>query len=100
MKTRANQCEGRARGEGRFGGMNAHQCTRKGMAERDGHFFCKSHDPVSRKEREEAKEQEWKRHWDAVLLADRTKQAVFNVCAGVSLEKLEELGVGWLAAHL
>lgn len=72
-----------------------HRCKLKAVVERDGSLFCKIHDPVAVKARNDAKEAQWKRESDA-------RQAVhrLNAAAPELLEVLKaviaEADGGWL----
>jgi len=42
-----------------------HPCTRTASVIRNGKPYCKTHDPVARKEKEEKRTAEWNKKWDA-----------------------------------
>jgi hypothetical protein len=46
-----NQCVERIIPREAFGGFHPHQCSRKGVVEQDGKWYCTQHDPVRVKER-------------------------------------------------
>lgn len=44
----------------RYGSFHGYSCTRKASVERDGKFYCKTHDPEERKKREEKSLEQYK----------------------------------------
>ncbi len=42
-----------------YTGYCSHKCQRAGTVERDGAFYCKQHDPVRIKEKDELKNKKW-----------------------------------------
>ena len=55
MRTYLHRCrEMHVSGEGKWGAFSSHRCEREGSIERDGKWYCKTHDPVAIKEKQEA----------------------------------------------
>lgn len=70
-------------------GVGFHQCGRKGIIERDGMLWCKTHDPeavAARRAKQEArwaKEQaEWKRNWAIERLRAKSYEAIKQIAEG------------------
>ena len=80
--------------------FTSHPCTRTATVERKGKPYCTQHDPervaIERAKKVRISEERWQRekrfHERAALCQ------VF--CEGVSTEKLQELGEGWLTKNL
>lgn len=68
------------------------QCSRNATVERNGQHWCWQHDPlrIADIERKNSKK------WAAQLEHDRWVYAAQDVCEGVSLETLKQLGKGKL----
>lgn len=63
---RPNQCCESVMGDGPWGSLHRHQCKRTtNLVERDGNLYCKQHDPVEVKKREEARSARWDAKWKA-----------------------------------
>jgi hypothetical protein len=60
------------------GGYIGHPCPNQGKVERDGHWYCKKHDPVEVKKRDDARNAKWKAEWDAKRAARDHQQAIRN----------------------
>lgn len=61
-----------------FDGWHHHPCSRKGVIERDGKWYCKQHDPEAVKARRAASDAKWNREWAitrarGVLMDAKTK---------------------------
>lgn len=41
-----------------------HQCSRAGVIERDGNWYCKQHDPIAVKAKQEQRNADWQAKWD------------------------------------
>ena len=46
-----------------YANYSRHPCSRKGVVEREGKFYCKQHDPVRIKTREERRNRKWNQEW-------------------------------------
>jgi hypothetical protein len=51
-----------------------HQCTRVGSIERDGKFYCKQHDPVAVKQKQDARFKAWSEKYDSGRSAASERQ--------------------------
>ena len=85
------RCSREVPGEGRWGVFHMHQCTRKATVERNGKPFCKTHDPVAIKERDDARHREWQEKWDRERAASERKSAAIAFCEGVETETIRAL---------
>lgn len=49
------KCTESVSGSGRWGALYGHRCRNAATVERDGKGYCKTHDPVTRRERQDTK---------------------------------------------
>ena len=68
-KPRAGYCE-----EEVMSGWQVYQCNRKAVIERDGHRYCKQHDPEAVKARRAVSNARYQATWDAQARASKIKQ--------------------------
>lgn len=94
------RCCGRVPGEGKWGSFHMTQCKKNATVERDGKHYCKTHDPVARKERQDKSYEACRDKIKRQVAREDFKSRAASLCEGVSVEKLKELGEGWLAHHL
>ena len=45
------------------GSFYGHQCTNKGIIDRDGVLFCRTHDPVAVEEKRAKRNEKWEAQW-------------------------------------
>lgn len=75
-------------------------CGKRAKVERNGNWFCGTHDPVARKEKQDSRTAAWNAKFDRDREIWKFQKAAMALCEGVPTERLEELGAGWLMAHL
>ena len=58
-------------------------CKRIGKVERDGKWYCVQHDPVSVKEKQDAKNKQWQVEWEErqVRLLEQQKELAYQQAA-------------------
>jgi len=61
-----------------------HQCSRRGVIERDGKRYCKQHDPMRKKAAEDKRKAAWKAASDASQKAYDRRVACEAACEGVA----------------
>lgn len=70
-------------------GVSFHACTRTATVQRDGKWYCKQHDPESRKVKEAARQAKWDAESRKQDEIERRLAAESKACAGISTEALE-----------
>ena len=75
-------------------------CGRPAKVERDGSWYCGTHDPVKRKEREDRRQARWDAEVNASRLERAWNSAAMDVCRGLTTETMRQLGPGWAARKL
>lgn len=63
-----------------------YRCPYNGKVERDGKWYCGTHDPVAKAARDKAREEKWKKKW-----AEEAKERRLLEAAHALLAALEEL---------
>ena len=71
--TETKCCEGHVRDPGRW--PSFHNCQRIATAERDGHWWCKTHDPVAIQEKRKTQSEKWKAESEADMARWRRELA-------------------------
>jgi len=69
------------------------QCSRKGVIEREGRWYCKQHDPVAVEKRREKEQDKFDAKMKVRMEEQRRAAAIKKACDGVSTEELETLSV-------
>ena len=59
------------------GSYHRSQCSRKGSVERDGKWYCKTHDPEAVKKRDEMREKRYEYKWEIERLERKIRHAEF-----------------------
>ncbi len=59
-----------------YANWSRHPCSRKGIVEREGKFYCKQHDPVRIKDQEEKQNRKWDQEWAEA----KAKRDHINAC--------------------
>jgi len=54
------KCSLKVNGYGRFGAFHTHQCSKNGVVERNGRWYCKIHDPEYIKKKQDKETQKFK----------------------------------------
>ena len=67
---------------------SGYACSRKGVIERDGKWYCRQHDPVSKAERDKASMEKWRREQGARSEAWERRTAEGAACKGVATGEL------------
>lgn len=71
-------------------GFYFHQCLRKGAVDRDGVLYCRQHDPVARRERQDKKMAESDAYWERRQKQDKHElnclQAIENTAARLGVD--------------
>ena len=89
-------------------GLRSHRCTRNGVVERDGKFYCKKHDPVAVRQRDDARRVAWaaERNVEEAQRKEAARIAALRVDAAAALRKIaaghndpKALAVEVLAKH-
>lgn len=77
----------------RYGSFHGHQCSNKGVIERNGKLYCTIHDPV----RVDKQDKERQKKWDEIIKQRqaqwRRDRAMQLACEGVPTEVLEKIKV-------
>lgn len=58
--------------------IHSYQCTRKWKVERNGHRYCRQHDPAAIKARDEARHNKWRKQWNLQEKAHKNKQYAYK----------------------
>ena len=91
-----------------YSGFRSHRCTRNGVVERDGKFYCKKHDPVAVRQRDDAMRVAWaaERNVEEAQRKEAARIAALRVDAAAALRKIaaghndpKALAVEVLAKH-
>ena len=90
MKEYTHRCEARIQARDRYESFHPPTCSRDGVVERDGIWFCKLHDPVAIKQKDEAKEAKWDAKWKAKQTQWNRESAEHKSCKGIPTKALEE----------
>ncbi len=73
-----------------FGWPEVHRCHRDGSVERNGKWYCKTHDPVAIDQRYADKQTIWKQKSDKEYEIFNRQNAEHKACEGIPTEALEE----------
>ncbi len=84
MPKKTHRCEGSIRGDYR-----SHRCLRNAKIERDGKWYCGTHDPVAKKTRQAAIDARLKPKRDAENERRRRRNAETAACEGIPTAALE-----------
>lgn len=68
----AHKCQERVYGANAF---HSHQCGNTAKVERDGRWYCGTHDPVRLREKQAERNAKWEKKWHAQRAADEAKEA-------------------------
>lgn len=73
-----------------YSGFRSHRCTRNGVVERDGKFYCKKHDPVAVRQRDDARRVAWaaERNVEEAQRKEAARIAALRVDAAAALRKI------------
>lgn len=93
MSVPAVKCSGRV-----FEHYHFRSCPNTGKIERDGKHYCRIHDPVRRKEKDDARKAKWDAEWEAtkVRAAEQTAararaELCVEACAWLTDEEVKQL---------
>jgi uncharacterized Zn finger protein (UPF0148 family) len=90
MKEYKPRCEARIQARDRYESFHPPMCSRDGVVEHDGAWFCKIHDPIAIKQKAEARQAKWDAKWK-IEQTTRNRQAVeYRACKGIPTKALEE----------
>src|SRR4051812_8790364 len=67
------KCSARVSGEGRWGPFHQHPCQKAAKIEREGKWYCGTHDPVAKKKRDETTRARWQAKFEADVNRDRIR---------------------------
>lgn len=67
------KCSGMIRGTGSWGYLHKYHCPKTGKVERDGKWYCGTHDPVKIKERQEKRNAKWEAESEAQIAKYRAE---------------------------
>jgi uncharacterized Zn finger protein (UPF0148 family) len=75
------------------GGFRPHRCRNSGSVERDGKWYCKVHDPIARKERQERRDEEYRAEQERQLARRRKREAERRIetIRGATLDEAMEI---------
>ena len=73
--------------------FSGHQCSRKGIIEKDGKLYCKIHDPEAEQKRRKEQQEKWDAERKVENAKRRRKSAIEKACEGVPTEVLEQIKV-------
>jgi hypothetical protein len=74
----------------------SYPCRRRGKVDRDGKWYCGIHDPVRRKEKQDARDAAWRAKQEVHDKAWRRRVAEAKACSGITTEDLESGVIGRL----
>lgn len=79
------RCDGRV-----HSGWRVHQCARNGVVEHDGKFYCRQHDPVAVRQRDDARRAAWaaERNVEEAQRKEAARIAALRVDAAAALRKI------------
>lgn len=92
-----NHCCGQVRSSD---GWHTYRCSREGVIEREGKFYCRQHDPVAVKARHDARDAKWEAEWAAQTAARAAakaaaeRQARLAALAELAVPVLREIAKG------
>ena len=69
--------------------FSRYPCSRKGIIEAAGKFYCKQHSPAARKARADKVQAEYDAKWEKVKTNRRRRRAEVSACTGISTSALE-----------
>lgn len=65
------------------------QCPNNAKVERDGKWYCGTHDPVKRKEKQEKRDEKWADQWTVKEEQRRRRVAETHYCENLTTEYLK-----------
>ncbi len=92
------RCSGRVRNKGTW--PSFHHCSRYGIVQLEGKWYCNQHDPVAVKKRDDERDAKYEKEWDKKEEHRRRDAAMKQACDGISTDDLERLAPGDLARFL
>lgn len=75
------------------GCFSVHQCARNGVVERDGKFYCRQHDPVAVRQREDDRRAKWRGEWATEVAARKEADRLAALHAD-ALAAIREIAAG------
>lgn len=73
---------------GKYSPFHGSPCSRKGVVERDGKWYCRQHDPEAVKARRLASDAKYEAEWAAERKKRVREAAVAKACEGIKTEAL------------
>jgi len=90
MKEYKHQCVEKVYPNDKYGSFHGYRCTRDGTVERDGKWYCKTHDPKAVEAKANAKNAIWDEKRKQNNLEITRRFAEHKACEGISTKALEE----------
>lgn len=81
-------------------GVGFHSCSRRGVVEDKGNFYCKQHSPAEVAKRDAASKEKYAKQREKDRAMWDRRAAITALCEGVDTEVIQCLGQGWLAREL
>ena len=70
-----------------------HSCKRNGSVQRNGRYYCKTHDPVRVVEKHRKREEKWNAEYITLKEKSERIRVMLIACEGVSTEILKTIKV-------
>ena len=75
----------------RWGSFHGSQCSKIGIVQRDGKWYCKVHDPEYRKQKQEASMAKYQEEMHNRIMVRKRADLLNVIFSGVSTEQIEQL---------